>query len=1366
MKMLALEKKVPSSCTGLWLKFGRTRSIDPKSMDEKDFALSNGGEPPAREEPRLEPVNGIVQPPTVPPPHRPGRNTNQLAFISKNVLKPVMKHQHAWPFHQPVDAIDLNLPDYHKVIKHPMDLGTIKKRLENFYYWSGKEAISDFNTMFTNCYVYNKPGEDVVVMAQTLEKLFLTKIAAMPKEEVELESPQAKTKTPAAKKLIAPPVTPSPSPLAFKTEPGTSKVSKPITPHVPPRPKPNINNITLSPADEKKISSMSSLSPVVLVDGHFAGSPPLLKPAVGGSSAASLAQAANKARKAVKRKADSPDPLGSALPEDFPGKVSARRESGRQIKKPNRGSDEGSFTTQLATSVTSVGDQGSYAKPKLTESLKYCNEILKELFSKKHSSYAWPFYKPVDAAWLGLNDYHEIIKKPMDLGTVKAKMDAREYKSSKEFADDVRLIFTNCYKYNPPDHDVVAMAKKLQDVFETKIAKAPDDVPIVSSSSMVPTLTVNKNNIGRWSPDSSSDSTDSEADERARKLISLQDQLKTMQEQMKRLLEESNKKKKKKDRSPLMTPEPKRTQSKARAINDYLDSSSNSDVTVCGTPSLAPEPRKTLPTAASKKMVTPKPATAAQRKKPPTTPLSAPQPASSVKKPARPPAKTPVKRKAPPMPNKSVSAQHTQPAPVMNDESDEESSKPMSYFEKQELSLDINKLPGKKLGRVVHIIQSREPSLRDSNPDEIEIDFETLKPSTLRELEKYVATCLRKKPRKPNNKKPVKAPSQPAGVKKPAPSAAAKKPRKDGGGSKDLAGSRLSNSSSSSSESDSSSSTLSSSSSDSDSDSAAEGKSKVKKESTKKPKKLNNNNNTTSKGAPLSSVPSGGGTTTASAPPSSKPSVPLHTGAPVNPHPSSKASTPLPPVNGNSLTTPSPLVSPSPANTAQSATPTSALGIPSTGSAPPPITNTSSTSSSNLTATGPPPSRKPHVPASHSLPPQPSRPSSTAIPAPPSKIPPPMPSNHMGYANSVPPSGGPMETESMKGSYPLPITTTSAPGGNLLSSMSSAMGLPLPSHNNKGPSSLNVGLAPSLHHALANDLPSVTSASLPGHTLPPPGTTVGPTGPLFNSVPMDTGNSVVKLPPGPHLGNTVDPQAHRPMLAMSGMGPGLGSELAPGFEALGHGPESHHMPPSATSMLPSHPPDGLVNNIHHLDPSAVPPVSSLEQNLKNASSWSSLASSPSTNNTAALKSSMADSFQAFKKQAKENAKKQRALIEQQEMRRVAKEAQERERKRLENEKRREKEEEEALEKVRKSALEQQAALQTAPHPPVVPSQPIPSPSPQLSEEVASPKDMNASMAERERQRLREQDRRRREAMASQIDMNMQSDLMAAFEESL
>lgn len=37
-----------------------------------------------------------------------------------------------------------------------MDMGTIKKRLENSYYWNAQECIQDFNTMFTNCYIYNK----------------------------------------------------------------------------------------------------------------------------------------------------------------------------------------------------------------------------------------------------------------------------------------------------------------------------------------------------------------------------------------------------------------------------------------------------------------------------------------------------------------------------------------------------------------------------------------------------------------------------------------------------------------------------------------------------------------------------------------------------------------------------------------------------------------------------------------------------------------------------------------------------------------------------------------------------------------------------------------------------------------------------------------------------------------------------------------------------------------------------------------------------------------------------------------------------------------------------------------------------------
>ncbi|KAH7711867.1 Bromodomain containing protein [Aphelenchoides avenae] len=68
---------------------------------------------------------------------------------------------------------------------------------------------------------------------------------------------------------------------------------------------------------------------------------------------------------------------------------------------------------------------------------------------------------------------------------------------------------------------------------------------------------------------------------------------------------------------------------------------------------------------------------------------------------------------------------------------DEDSSKPMTYEEKHQLALGINELPGPLLAKVVSIIESRE-NLKDFNPEEIEIDFTMLEPTTLRELEAYV----------------------------------------------------------------------------------------------------------------------------------------------------------------------------------------------------------------------------------------------------------------------------------------------------------------------------------------------------------------------------------------------------------------------------------------------------------------------------------------------------------------------------------------------------------------------------------------------------------------------------------------------------
>jgi hypothetical protein len=84
--------------------------------------------------------------------------------------------------------------------------------------------------------------------------------------------------------------------------------------------------------------------------------------------------------------------------------------------------------------------------------------------------WAWPFMQPVDVEGLGLHDYYKIIEKPMDFGTIKKKMEAKEgsYKNARDIYSDVRLVFKNAMKYNDDKDDVHVMAKTLLEKFEEK----------------------------------------------------------------------------------------------------------------------------------------------------------------------------------------------------------------------------------------------------------------------------------------------------------------------------------------------------------------------------------------------------------------------------------------------------------------------------------------------------------------------------------------------------------------------------------------------------------------------------------------------------------------------------------------------------------------------------------------------------------------------------------------------------------------------------------------------------------------------------------------------------------------------------------
>lgn len=94
-----------------------------------------------------------------------------------------------------------------------------------------------------------------------------------------------------------------------------------------------------------------------------------------------------------------------------------------------------------------------------------CTSILKKLMT--HPA-GWVFNQPVDPVALNIPDYFSIISKPMDLGTIKSKLEKNMYLATEEFAADVRLTFANAMLYNPPSNNVHQMAKKLNDLFNTR----------------------------------------------------------------------------------------------------------------------------------------------------------------------------------------------------------------------------------------------------------------------------------------------------------------------------------------------------------------------------------------------------------------------------------------------------------------------------------------------------------------------------------------------------------------------------------------------------------------------------------------------------------------------------------------------------------------------------------------------------------------------------------------------------------------------------------------------------------------------------------------------------------------------------------
>ncbi|PNT38004.1 hypothetical protein POPTR_005G217400v4 [Populus trichocarpa] len=102
-------------------------------------------------------------------------NQKHLTAFMRSLLKSMHDHVDAWPFKEPVDARDV--PDYYDIIKDPMDLKTMSKRVESEQYYVTLEMfIADVKRMCANARTYNSPDTIYYKCATRLEAHFQSKV--------------------------------------------------------------------------------------------------------------------------------------------------------------------------------------------------------------------------------------------------------------------------------------------------------------------------------------------------------------------------------------------------------------------------------------------------------------------------------------------------------------------------------------------------------------------------------------------------------------------------------------------------------------------------------------------------------------------------------------------------------------------------------------------------------------------------------------------------------------------------------------------------------------------------------------------------------------------------------------------------------------------------------------------------------------------------------------------------------------------------------------------------------------------------------------------------------------------------------------
>jgi hypothetical protein len=94
---------------------------------------------------------------------------------------------------------------------------------------------------------------------------------------------------------------------------------------------------------------------------------------------------------------------------------------------------------------------------------------LVQLLIRTHKTASVPFLFPVPETVIG---YYDVIKKPVDLTTIRQRLDSSSYRNRGEFEQDFLQMIWNAYIFNPPNSEVFRSAVELHQAFVTGLQKS------------------------------------------------------------------------------------------------------------------------------------------------------------------------------------------------------------------------------------------------------------------------------------------------------------------------------------------------------------------------------------------------------------------------------------------------------------------------------------------------------------------------------------------------------------------------------------------------------------------------------------------------------------------------------------------------------------------------------------------------------------------------------------------------------------------------------------------------------------------------------------------------------------------------------